>query len=44
MNAIQPRDPRAMAREGFGNYPMEWWHYTFQPEPTPHTIYDVPVR
>ena len=35
---------RAMAREGFGNYPMEWWHYTFQPEPTPHTIYDVPVR
>ncbi|QNN71643.1 serine hydrolase [Thermomonas carbonis] len=22
---------------------MEWWHYTFQPEPTPGTYYDVPV-
>jgi D-alanyl-D-alanine dipeptidase len=35
---------RAMAHEGFRNYPMEWWHYTFQPEPTPHTMYDVPIR
>lgn len=35
---------RAMGREGFRNYPMEWWHYTFQPEPTPHTMYDVPIR
>lgn len=34
----------AMAREGFKNYPMEWWHYTFMPEPTPHTLYDVPVE
>jgi len=34
----------AMAREGFKNYPMEWWHYTFTPEPTPHTLYDVPVE
>ena len=34
----------AMAREGFKNYPMEWWHYTFMPEPTPHTLYDVPVQ
>lgn len=34
----------AMARGGFRNYPMEWWHYTFTPEPTPHTIYDVPVQ
>jgi zinc D-Ala-D-Ala dipeptidase len=34
----------AMAREGFKNYPMEWWHYTFTPEPTPHTLYDVPVQ
>lgn len=33
----------AMAAEGFRNYPMEWWHYTLQPEPTPHTLYDVPV-
>jgi D-alanyl-D-alanine dipeptidase len=34
----------AMERGGFRNYPMEWWHYTFTPEPTPHTIYDVPVE
>lgn len=34
----------AMRREGFANYPAEWWHYTLRPEPTPHTAYDVPVR
>jgi D-alanyl-D-alanine dipeptidase len=41
-NRLLLRD--AMQREGFRNYPMEWWHYTFEPEPTPHTIYDVPVQ
>ncbi|SEK40165.1 D-Ala-D-Ala dipeptidase vanX. Metallo peptidase. MEROPS family M15D [Pseudoxanthomonas sp. GM95] len=34
----------AMQRRGFANYPMEWWHYTFQPEPTPTRAYDVPIR
>jgi len=34
----------AMAREGFRNYPLEWWHYTLAPEPTPSTLYDVPVQ
>lgn len=34
----------AMEREGFKNYPLEWWHYTASPEPTPHMIYDVPVQ
>ena len=34
----------AMEREGFRNYAMEWWHYTLNPEPTPGTIYDVPVK
>ena len=33
-----------MARHGFANYPLEWWHYTLSPEPDPHTAYDVPVR
>jgi CubicO group peptidase (beta-lactamase class C family) len=33
----------AMAAHGFHNYPMEWWHFTFRPEPTPATLYDVPV-
>lgn len=35
---------RAMERQGFRNYAMEWWHYTLSPEPTPDTIYDVPVQ
>lgn len=35
---------KAMAAEGFVNYPLEWWHFTFQPEPTPDTAYDFPVR
>lgn len=33
-----------MGRQGFENYPMEWWHYTFKPEPTPDMAYDFPVR
>ena len=33
----------AMERSGFANYPMEWWHYTFKPEPTPLLQYDVPI-
>jgi CubicO group peptidase (beta-lactamase class C family) len=33
----------AMEAQGFRNYAMEWWHYTLQPEPTPGTLYDVPV-
>jgi D-alanyl-D-alanine dipeptidase len=34
----------AMNKHGFANYPMEWWHFTFRPEPTPTTAYDVPVK
>jgi D-alanyl-D-alanine dipeptidase len=41
-NRLLLRD--AMTRGGFVNYAMEWWHYTLAPEPTPHTIYDVPVQ
>lgn len=33
----------AMEAAGFANYPMEWWHYTFKPEPTPWLQYDVPI-
>ncbi len=33
-----------MHKHGFRNYPLEWWHYTLKPEPTPHLLYDVPVR
>ncbi|MDQ3228757.1 MAG: M15 family metallopeptidase [Pseudomonadota bacterium] len=34
----------AMARHGFSNYPLEWWHYTLKPEPSPAVSFDVPVR
>ncbi|MEO7068495.1 MAG: M15 family metallopeptidase [Rhodanobacter sp.] len=34
----------AMQRAGFSNYPLEWWHYTLEPEPTPHTIYNVLIK
>lgn len=33
----------AMERRGFQNYPLEWWHYTLQPEPSPNRAFDVPV-
>ena len=35
---------QAMEAQGFRNYPLEWWHYTLQPEPTPGIQYDVPVE
>ena len=34
----------AMADAGFANYPMEWWHFTLRPEPSPGLQFDVPVR
>ena len=34
----------AMQRQGFANYPMEWWHFTFKPEPTPSTFFDIPLE
>ena len=33
-----------MGGAGFRNYPMEWWHFTLQPEPAPNVAFDVPVR
>ncbi|MBD8697592.1 M15 family metallopeptidase [Stenotrophomonas sp. CFBP 13718] len=42
--ANRRRLQQAMAAEGFVNYPKEWWHFTFQPEPDPQTAYDVPVE
>ncbi len=35
---------RAMARHGFANHPLEWWHYTLKPEPAPRTAYDIPIE
>jgi zinc D-Ala-D-Ala dipeptidase len=28
---------------GFVNYELEWWHYTYQPEPFPDTYFDFPI-
>ncbi|WP_425491776.1 M15 family metallopeptidase [Luteimonas saliphila] len=41
-NRTRLRD--AMARHGFENYPMEWWHYTFRLQPPPDTFHDMPIR
>ncbi len=35
---------KAMAVQGFQNYPLEWWHFRFEPEPTPQTEYAFPVQ
>ncbi|NID17154.1 M15 family metallopeptidase [Luteibacter yeojuensis] len=35
---------RAMAAEGFVNYPQEWWHYSLPSAAAADTIYDVPVE
>ena len=32
----------AMQARGFKNYPMEWWHFTWQPEPYPDTYLRFP--
>jgi len=34
----------ALARRGFRNLPVEWWHYTLEGEPYPDLDFDVPVR
>ena len=34
----------AMQRGGLRNYPMEWWHFTLDPEPAPKTFFDVPIE
>ena len=34
---------RAMAKEGFVNYPQEWWHYSL-PSAASDTLFDVPVE
>lgn len=34
---------QAMAREGFRNYPQEWWHYSLASERS-QVLYDIPVE
>ena len=35
---------KAMSKHGFVNYPQEWWHYTYQPEPYPDSYFNMPVQ
>ncbi|BDU17186.1 M15 family metallopeptidase [Lysobacter auxotrophicus] len=34
----------AMRLAGLKNYPMEWWHFTLDPEPAPKRFFDVPIE
>lgn len=34
----------AMQARGFKNYPNEWWHFTFEPEPYPDSYFDFPIE
>lgn len=34
----------AMQAAGFKNYPLEWWHFTLDPEPYPDRYFDFPVE
>lgn len=43
-HANRERLLRAMAAQGFENYPNEWWHYTLTMHPQPTLLYDVPVQ
>lgn len=42
--ANRQRLRKAMQSAGFQNYTMEWWHYRLEPEPSPETIYDIPIE
>lgn len=33
-----------MTATGFAAYDCEWWHYTLEHEPYPHTYFDFPIR
>jgi D-alanyl-D-alanine dipeptidase len=34
----------AMAAQGFVNYPLEWWHFTWKAEVLPPAVYDFPIQ
>lgn len=42
--ANRDRLRQAMQQAGFRNYPMEWWHFTLAPEPSPGVYFDIPVK
>jgi D-alanyl-D-alanine dipeptidase len=34
----------AMKEQGFENYPMEWWHFTWKAETLPDQAYSFPIQ
>ena len=34
----------AMTAQGFVNYPLEWWHFTWKAAPLPDVAYDFPIE
>ncbi len=34
---------RLMKQQGFKNYHMEWWHFTYHKKATPRVYYDFPI-
>ena len=32
-----------MSKNGFRNYPKEWWHFTLRGEPFPSTFFDFEI-
>ena len=43
-HANRQRLVSAMQAAGFKNYPLEWWHFTLDPEPYPDTYFDFPIE
>jgi D-alanyl-D-alanine dipeptidase len=35
---------KVMKEQGFENYPMEWWHFTWKAGPIPDQAYDFPIQ
>lgn len=42
--ANRDRLVRALAAEGFRNYPVEWWHFDYTGATPPQRVWDFPVR
>ena len=35
---------QVMKEQGFENYPLEWWHFTWKDGPLPDQAYDFPIQ
>ena len=48
LTAIQLKNRKllqeVMLKNGFKNYPKEWWHFTLKAEPFPSTYFNFPIE